>query len=112
MVVLEHYSNQNAGVDNVTVDYMKAVTLRGIRYLPEITKEQWDMLVKEATSSAKISSLMATETWLALNNRYKNMITESHIDAVKMALKREPPPISRVIKNYWLIIKQNRVVPF
>lgn len=91
-------------------EYLKAITIRAMRFLPDIDADEWKIIVSIATvtdgSGSFIERLMATETWLCLGYKYNNFRQDHHIEAVKMALSFEPPPPSRLEKNYLLILGQ------
>ena len=91
-------------------EYLRAITVRAMRFLPDINADEWEKIVNIATvadgSGSFIEKLMATETWLCLGHRYSDFRQDHHIEAVKMALLFEPPPPSRLEKNYLLILGQ------
>ena len=91
-------------------EYLKAITIRAMRFLSDINADEWETIVSIATvtdgSGSFIERLMATETWLYLGHRYNDFRQDHHIEAVKMALVFEPPPPSRLEKNYLLILGQ------
>ena len=93
-----------------SVEYLKAITLRAMRFLPVIDGQEWEIIVEFATildSSISIAEkLMATETWLYLGHKYNNFKQSHHIEAVKNALRSKPAPPSRLEKNYLLILGQ------
>ncbi len=90
------------------VEYLKAITIRAMRFLPHVNAEEWQLIVNFSTiSDGSVSiaeRLMATETWLYLGHKYNNFKQNSHLEAVKNALKQSPP--SRLEKNYILILGQ------
>lgn len=92
------------------VEYLKAITVRAMRFLPAINAQEWELIVEFATiSDASVSvaeRLMATESWLYLGHKYNDFKQSHHIEAVKNALRSEPPPPSRLKKNYLLILGQ------
>ena len=92
------------------VEYLKAITIRAMRFLPNIDAQEWELIVEFATLSGDSVSiaerLMATETWLYLGHKYNDFKQSQHIEAVKTALRSEPPPPSRLEKNYLLILGQ------
>ncbi len=91
-----------------SVEYLKAVTLRAMRFLPVIDGQEWEIIVEFATilDSSIAEKLMATETWLYLGHKYNNFKQSHHIEAVKNALRSKPAPPSRLEKNYLLILGQ------
>ncbi|NEO72016.1 RNA-directed DNA polymerase [Moorena sp. SIO3H5] len=101
--LLTHYQNLEE-----PVEYLKAVTIRAMRFFPKIYAQEWELIVKFATSldsSVSIAEkLMATETWLYLGHKYNDFKQNHHIEAVKIALRSKPP--ERLQKNYLLILGQ------
>ncbi|NET67184.1 MAG: hypothetical protein F6K63_23470 [Moorea sp. SIO1G6] len=101
--LLTHYQNLEE-----PVEYLKAVTIRAMRFFPKISDQEWELIVEFATSldsSVSIAeNLMATETWLYLGHKYNDFKQKHHIDAVKIALSSKPP--ERLQKNYLLILGQ------
>ena len=92
------------------IEYLKAITIRAMRFLPDIDTQEWELIVKVSTtldnSVSLAEKLMATETWLYLGHKYNNFKQSQHIEAVKTALRSEPAPPSRLKKNYLLILGQ------
>ncbi|PSB42242.1 hypothetical protein C7B67_25590 [filamentous cyanobacterium Phorm 6] len=93
-----------------SAEYLKAITIRAMRFLPNIDAQEWELIVEFATiSDGSVSiaeRLMATETWLYLGHKYNDFKQSHHIEAVKTALRYEPAPPSRLQKNYLLILGQ------
>ncbi|MGD1943717.1 MAG: reverse transcriptase domain-containing protein [Leptolyngbyaceae cyanobacterium] len=91
-------------------EYLKAITIRAIRFLSDIDAQEWELIVKFSTtldnSVSLAEKLMATETWLYLGHKYNDFKQSQHIEAVKTALRSEPAPPSRLEKNYLLILGQ------
>jgi hypothetical protein len=58
--LLSHYTDETDAMQ----EYMKAITLRAIRFLPHVTSELWTELVNCSVSPSMATSLLATETWL------------------------------------------------
>ncbi|MBO1352296.1 MAG: hypothetical protein EBE86_035290 [Hormoscilla sp. GUM202] len=103
--LLEYYQNYEQ-----PVEYIKAITIRAMRFLPDVDSQEWKLIVESATitdgSVSLAERLMATETWLYLGHKYNDFKQSHHIEAVKTALRFEPPPPSRLEKNYLLILGQ------
>jgi len=103
--LLTHYQNLNQ-----PVEYLKAITIRAMRFLPNIDAQDWELIVEFSTSSDNSVSvaekLMATETWLCLGHKYNDFKQNRHIEAVKNALRSKPSPPRRLEKNYLLILGQ------
>jgi len=93
-----------------SAEYLKAITIRAMRFLPDIHTQEWGLIVEFATtlddSVSLAEKLMATETWLYLGHKYNDFKQNQHIEAVKTALRFEPEPPSRLKKNYLLILGQ------
>ncbi len=86
-------------------EYIRAVTLRAMRFLPSLDAQQWETLIEFATTSESVvERLMATETWLYLSDSYSPFLKENHIKAVKNALDSKPAPTTRLKANYILIL--------
>jgi hypothetical protein len=92
------------------VEYLIAITIRAMRFLPDIDTQEWELIVNFATipddSVSLAEKLMATETWLYLGHKYNEFKQIQHIEAIKTALRFEPAPPSRLEKNYLLILGQ------
>lgn len=93
-----------------SAEYLKAITIRAMRFLPDLDTQEWELIVQFSTSlddSVSLAEkLMATETWLYLGHKYNAFKQSQHIEAVKTALRCEPAPPSRLEKNYLLILGQ------
>ena len=98
--LLVYYSDET----DMMNEYMKGVILRSIRFMNDIEPQLWGELVKSSVSNSIVTNLLATETWLQLGHKCQNLVTNEHIDAIKIALEKHPPPINRLRKNYRLII--------
>jgi SAM-dependent methyltransferase len=93
-----------------SAEYLNAITIRAMRFLPDIDTQEWALIVKFATTPDNFvrlaEKLMATETWLCLGHKYNAFKQSQHIEAVKTALRSEPAPPRRLEKNYLLILGQ------
>ncbi|ERT09637.1 reverse transcriptase family protein [Lyngbya aestuarii BL J] len=114
--ILEFYQDQTTSWS----EYMRAVTLRGIRFLPAINEYVWEKMVEYSiekrveyptgkmveypTGGTIVECLMSTETWLHLSHVAHQFTTEDHINAIYQALESDPPPMKRLRKNYILIL--------
>lgn len=87
-------------------EYMRAITLRSLRFSPSLNAEYWHKLVYYATEAdSVVERLMASETWLFRRLESKKIIEEKHLTSVKEALyKTSPKPTARLRKNYILIL--------
>ena len=102
MEVIAYYQNRSHKMS----EYIRAVSLRAIRFLPTINEYAWEKVVEYAINGTLVERLMATETWLCLayNNLCDRLVQDTHIDAVSIALHSEPLPTARLKKNYLLIL--------
>lgn len=98
--ILAYYQNTSYPMS----EYMRAVTLRAIRFLPTIDANIWKNIVEFGTTGSLVERLMATETWLACGYMSARFVQQDHINAVVSALHGEPPPTKRLKKNYLLIL--------
>ena len=97
--VMECYQKRN----HETSQYMRAVALESMRFLPSLGATNWELIFKYATGDySVIEKLKATETWLFLGKAVLRFVKDKHIDAVVEALNGNPP--SRLQKNYVLIL--------
>lgn len=55
-------------VQNDSSEYMRTVTLRAIRWLPELAEVHWRQIVSYCLGGTIPERLMASETWLMLSN--------------------------------------------
>jgi Reverse transcriptase (RNA-dependent DNA polymerase) len=102
----EHYRSTNS---SETSEYMRAVILQAMRYLPDFNEGDWKLLVESATvSDSVVEKLKATETWLFLDDVSDRFVKEDHINAVVKALNSAPPPQTRLQKNYVLILGRHK----
>jgi hypothetical protein len=99
-VLLTQYSDESDPMQ----EYMKAITLRAIRFMPDIELELWDELVECIISTSTATCLLASETWLHLGPRCQHLVTDRHIHLLRSAFIQGAQPISRLKKNYLLIL--------
>lgn len=102
MEILAYYQNRSHKMS----EYIRAVSLRAIRFLPKINEYAWEKVVEYSINGTLVERLMATETWLCLayNNLCDGFVQDSNIEAVSIALHSEPLPTARLKKNYLLIL--------
>jgi len=98
--LLSHYSDRKDEIG----EYMRAVLLRGVRYLPAVEVDIWKSLVDWATKGSGTDALVATETWLFVADRCAGYVTEENVAAVECALRSESLVDTRLAKNYVLIL--------
>jgi hypothetical protein len=99
--IIEHHRDSQHEMS----EYMRAVTLQAMRFLPNINTQDWKIIVESATRvDSVVEKLKATETWLYLGDVAKRFVRPQHINDVVKALKSDPPPINRLKKNYILIL--------
>ncbi len=98
---LLNYTNRE-----LSSEYLKAITLRAMRFLPNIDGQEWEIIVEFSTleSSSIVEKLMATETWLYLGHKYSSFKQDSHLQSVKKALNSELDYPNQLVKNYILIL--------
>ncbi len=101
--LLERYSDETDTMN----EYLKSAALRVVRFLPSVTSEIWDIVADSAVSESDVTSLMATETWIRLESQHEHLISEEHVSNISLAINRNPMPISRLLKNYILILKRH-----
>lgn len=99
--LLTYYQNHK-----VSSEYLKAITLRAMRFLPKIDVREWEIIVEFSTleSSSIVEKLMATETWLYLGHKYSAFKQDSHLQSVQKALKSDQSHPNQLVKNYILIL--------
>ncbi|MBK9096497.1 MAG: hypothetical protein IPM84_27815 [Anaerolineae bacterium] len=102
--LLLHYADETDEMKQ----YMKSVILRAIRFLPKIPDSLWEQIRECAVSPSDVISLMATETWLIVIRNQPELTLENHLQQVKLRFSRDPKPISRLMKNYLLILGERR----
>lgn len=87
-------------------EYMRAVTLRAIRFLENhFNVYLWEIMVRYATTGSIVERLMATETWLYLGYMSHRFTKPNHRDAVWQELHSDKEIINnRLKKNYILIL--------
>ncbi|MEG3987965.1 reverse transcriptase domain-containing protein [Microcoleus sp. S28C3] len=100
--VIAYYQNSSHKMS----EYIRAVSLRAIRFSPTINEDAWEKVVEYSINGTLVERLMATETWLCLayNNLCDHLVQDSHIENVSIALHSEPLPKARLKKNYLLIL--------
>lgn len=88
-----------------TSEYVRAVILEALRFLPSLDVQDWHLIFESATEGKfDIERLKATETWLYLGDVSQHFVQSKHIEAVVKALNSDPPPFNRLKKNYILIL--------
>lgn len=88
-----------------TSEYLRAVILEALRFLPSLNLKDWELIFEAATEGkSDIEKLKATETWLYLGDVAKQFVQAKHIQAVANALNSKPQPFTRLKKNYILIL--------
>lgn len=105
--LVKHYRNSK----EKTSEYMRSIILQAMRYIPDFNREDWELLVESATEvNSVVEKLKATETWLFLSDFAErfNFVQEHHINAVVKALNSDPPPQTRLQKNYVLILGRHK----
>lgn len=102
MDLLACYSTGEAAAHPMS-EYMRAVVLRALRFLPKNIELDWDTIVYFSTGDCVVEALMATETWL-FRNPASPPIRKHHIDAIWNVLNATSRSPSKLRKNYLLLI--------
>jgi hypothetical protein len=90
--------------------YLRAVVLRSLRFLPEVYDEHWNFIVAHSMEGTLVEQLMATETWLHLSNTPGFLEQEKHVGEIREELTKSVP--TRLEKNYILLLSQyDPVIP-
>jgi hypothetical protein len=88
-----------------TSEYLRAVILEALRFVPSFNLKDWELIFESSIEGkSDIEKLKATETWLYLGDVAKQFVQAKHTQAVVNALNSEPPPFTRLKKNYILIL--------
>ncbi|MFB2879514.1 RNA-directed DNA polymerase [Floridanema aerugineum] len=86
-------------------EYVRAILLESFRFLPILELDDWQLIFDCSTAAkSKIEKLKATETWLYLGQLAKPYVQPQHLQNIVNALKSDPPPFTRLKKNYILIL--------
>ncbi|MDP5338824.1 MAG: RNA-directed DNA polymerase, partial [Nodularia sp. (in: cyanobacteria)] len=102
---LWHYYENSKIATEETSEYMRAILLEAFRFLPIIELNNWQLIFNCATAAkSRIEKLKATETWLYLGQLAKPYVQNYHLQNVTNALISNPPPFTRLKKNYILIL--------
>jgi hypothetical protein len=88
--------------DHEFQEYMKAIVLRGLRFLPIMNQDIWLRVIDNSINGPDITSLMASETWLYVGQKYLHWTETAHFRLLKDALQERAN--SRLRKNYVLIL--------
>lgn len=84
-------------------EYLRSVTLRALRFLPEVGNEHWEIITKYALQGTLVERLMATETWLFHSDSPGFRLQVKHIREIE-SVKGDPSLPARLWKNYLLLI--------
>ncbi len=97
----EEYINKT----NETSNYLRAVILEAMRFLPNLDVKDWEFIFKSAIEGkSDIERLKATETWLYLGSVAKQFEDHQTIQSICDILASSPQIITRIKKNYILIL--------
>lgn len=91
--------------NNPGLDYMQAVCIRALRFLPENIMLKWDEIAEMAVKGSLVTKLMATETWL-YREPASPPISVEHIASILETLKQGQLPPFRLVRNYVLLLEQ------
>lgn len=100
----QSYQNNEVAMEESS-EYMRAIILEALRFLPILELSDWHLIFDcSTTAKSDIEKLKATETWLCLGNLAKPFVQPQHLINVVNALKSIPAPFTRLQKNYILIL--------
>jgi hypothetical protein len=100
----EYYQNSSIATEEPS-EYVRAILLESFRFLPILKSADWELIFNSATAAkSDIEKLKATETWLYLGHLAKPYVQPQHLQNIVNALKSDPPPFTRLKKNYILIL--------
>ncbi|MFM6011467.1 MAG: reverse transcriptase domain-containing protein [Dolichospermum sp.] len=98
------YQNGNIATEEPS-EYVRAILLESLRFLPILQLPDWELIFNYSTAAkSDIEKLKATETWLYLGHLSKPYVQPQHLQNIVKALKSDPPPFTRLKKNYILIL--------
>ena len=98
------YQNGNIATEEPS-EYVRAILLESLRFLPILKLADWELIFNYSTvAKSNIEKLKATETWLYLGHLAKPYVQPQHLQNIVHALKSDPPPFTRLKKNYILIL--------
>jgi SAM-dependent methyltransferase len=101
--LLLHYIDETDAMK----EYLKAVILRSIGFLSEVPLVLWEQVVLSAVSASPVISLMATETWLRVVQKNPHLVKDDQLRKIEFAVQAIPRPLSRLLKNYLLILGED-----
>ncbi|MDX2043118.1 MAG: RNA-directed DNA polymerase [Acidobacteriota bacterium] len=104
-LLLDYYST----TEDETAEYMKAISIRAVRFLDHINSSLWDEVARSAVASSIVTSLLASETWLSVGDRCRNLIKPNQLSEVEVAFQRTTS--TRLRKNYLLILAKFGTFP-
>jgi Reverse transcriptase (RNA-dependent DNA polymerase) len=100
----QHYQNSEVATEEPSA-YMRAIILEAFRFLPILELDNWQLIFNcSIAAKSDIEKLKATETWLYLGNLAKPFVQPKDFKNVVNALMSDPSPITRLKKNYILIL--------
>ena len=100
----EHYQISEVAIEESS-EYMRAILLEAFRFLPILELADWQLIFNSSTAAkSDIEKLKATETWLYNGNLAKPFIQPEYFQNIANALKSVPAPLTRLKKNYILIL--------
>jgi hypothetical protein len=85
-------------------EYIRAVLLRAMRFLPVVYEEHWDIIVEYSVQGSLVEQLMASETWLFLSSVPGFLEQEELCIVIREELTKSVP--HRLAKNYLLILSE------
>lgn len=90
-------------------EYMKAITIRAVRFLDQIDSDLWDEIAQSAVAPSLVECLLAAETGLFVGDECRHLINQSQLDQVEKAFHTSTS--SRLRKNYLLILAKFKDFP-
>ena len=84
--------------------YLKAVTLRAVRFLPRLEMAGWQKLTEFMFVGEDVTRLLATETWLALTVNMDMSPLADDVRKQAQSILNKQLPDRRLLKNYLLVL--------
>jgi len=99
--ILEYHLNSSGEMSM----YMSAISLRAVRFLPRLEREDWQKLADLMFVGNEITKLMATETWLSITAKMTGTPLSNRVnEMVQSLLVAGSLPPRRLLKNYLLVL--------
>ena len=98
--IFSHYEDDSHAMN----EYLRAVVLRAMRFLPELYTEHWELIVRCAIQGTLVEQMMATETWLYLSHTPGFLEQVEYVDEIRNILTTSPA--GRLSNSYMLLVSQ------